>query len=45
MLGGGQVRGPKSTAYVPPSRQEIRERLLRERAEAERLRTTPTNIR
>lgn len=45
MLGGGQVRGPKSTAYVPPSRQKIKEQLQRERAEAERLRTTPTNIR
>lgn len=45
MLGGGQVRGPKSTTYVPPSRQKIKEQLQRERAEAERLRTTPTNIR
>ena len=45
MLGGGQVRGPKNTAYVPPSRQKIKEQLQRERAEAERLRTTPTNIR
>lgn len=45
MLGGGQVRGPKSTAYVPPSKKEIKEMLQRERAEAERLRTTPTNIR
>lgn len=45
MLGGGQVRGPKSTTYVPPSKKEIKEMLQRERAEAERLRTTPTNIR
>lgn len=45
MLGGGQVRGPKNTAYVPPSKKEIKEQLQRERAEAERLRTTPTNIR
>lgn len=45
MLGGGQVRGPKSTAYVPPSRQKIKEQLQRERAEAERLRNAPTNIR
>lgn len=45
MLGDGQVRGPKSTAYVPPSKKEIKEMLQRERAEAERLRTTPTNIR
>lgn len=45
MLGGGQVRGPKNTPYVPPSKKEIKEQLQRERAEAERLRTTPTNIR
>lgn len=45
MLGGGQVRGPKGTAYVPPSKKEIKEMLQRERKEAERLRTTPTNIR
>jgi len=45
MLGGGQVRGPKSTPYVPPSRQKIKEQFQREREEAERLRTTPTNIR
>lgn len=45
MLGGGQVRGPKSTPYVPPSRQKIKEQFQREREKAERLRTTPTNIR
>ena len=45
MEGAGLIKPPKGKRYVPPSRKQILDQFRRERAETERLRTTPTNIR
>lgn len=45
MAGQGRINVPKDKTYVPPSRKALLDQFRRERAEAERLRTTPTNIR